>query len=324
MHRHVLTATAFAALLFSAATPAPAQVTRLPPYLQQTLAEIGPAFQSDIGKYIPETIAAFQPLLKAAPKDGVTVTKNEAYGEDPLQKLDVYQPTPRAGAPVVIFIHGGAYVRGDKDSYGEVYGNVATYFARQGLLAINANYRLAPAAKWPEGAKDVGAMVAWAKANAAKFGGDPNRIFLIGHSAGATHVASYVFDKSLQPADGPGVAGAVLISGRYRLRANPADPNSGNMQAYFGSDEAQYAARSPINHIGDGAHVPLFVVICEYENPGLDVSGAELLSALCARDGTCPRFVRLGGHNHLSEVLAFNTPDNYLGRQIRDFIARGR
>jgi len=116
----------------------------------------------------------------------------------------------------------------------------------------------------------------------------------------------------------------VLISGRYRIRYNPADPNGRNVQAYFGTDEAQYAARSPINHIGDGTRVPLFVVICEYENPGLDLSGAELLSALCARDGTCPRFVRLGGHNHLSEVLAFNTPDDYLGRQIVDFIARGR
>jgi len=324
MHRHMLAVTALAAACVAAATPACAQVTKLPPYLQETLAQVGPVFQSDIGKYIPETVAAFQPLLKAAPKDGVSVSRNEAYGEDPQQRLDVYQPTPRSSAPVAIFVHGGAYVRGDKDGYGEAYANIATWFARQGLLAINANYRLAPAAKWPEGAKDVGAITAWAKANAARFGGDPGRIILIGHSAGATHVAGYLFDKSLQPAEGPGVAGAVLISGRYRIHYDPADPNARNVQAYFGADEAQYAARSPINHIGDSARVPLFMVICEYENPGLDVGGAELLSALCARDGNCPRFVRLGGHNHISEVLAFNTPDDYLGRQIVDFIARGR
>src|SRR5262249_54865138 len=123
--------------------------------------------------------------------------QNIAYGEDARQILDVYQPIWRSGAPVVIFIHGGAYVRGDKDAYGEMYGNIATWFARQGLLGVNATYRLAPGAQWPSGADDVRGMVKWAKDNAAKFGGDGNRIYLIGHSAGATHVASYVFDKSL-------------------------------------------------------------------------------------------------------------------------------
>src|SRR5262249_52477442 len=210
-----------------------AQVEKLPPYLQETLAEIGPAFQKDISKTTPATIEAFHPRLRSAPKDGVTITRNQSYGEDPRQILDVYRPTARTGAPIVIFVHGGAYVRGDKDGAGEAYGNIATWFARQGMLGINATYPLAPAAKWPAGATSVGAMVAWAKANAARFGGDSNRIILIGHSAGATHVAGYVFDKSLQLADGPGIAGAVLISGRYRVEYDPADPNSRNMQAYF-------------------------------------------------------------------------------------------
>jgi acetyl esterase len=304
--------------------PAGAQVDKLPRYLQETLDQIGPVFQKDISSTIPATIAAFQSLLKAAPKDGVTITRNQPYGDDPRQVLDVYQPTTRTGAPVVIFIHGGAYVRGDKDAYGEAYGNVATWFARQGMLGINATYRLAPAAKWPAAVDDVRAMVGWAKANAARLGGNPNRIILIGHSAGATHVASYAFDKSLQPPGGPGIAGAVLISGRYRLEYDPNDPNGKNMQAYFGEDASQYATRSPITHIRDGARVPMFVVVTEYDNPGLDVRGAELLAALCERDGTCPRFTRLERHNHLSEVLAFNTPDELLGREILDFITRGR
>jgi len=307
-----------------AAAPVRAQVDKLPPYLQQTLAEIGPVFQKDIGKTIPATIEAFQPLLKAAPRDGVTVVRDEPYGEDPRQVLDVYRPTTRSGAPVVIFFHGGAYVRGDKNGAGEAYGNIATWFARQGMLGINATYPLAPAAKWPAGARNVGATVAWARANAARFGGDPGRIVVIGHSAGATHVAGYVFDTSLQPAGGAGIAGAVLISGRYRIDYRPGDPNGRNMQAYFGDDPSQYPSRSVINHIRDGATVPVFLVNAQYENPGLDVSGAELLSALCARDGACPRFVQLRGHNHLSEVLAFNTADDYLGREILDFMAKGR
>src|SRR5262245_29847598 len=306
------------------AVPAHAQVSQLPMDIQQVLATLGRKWGTALRENIEATAAACRPLLKAAPRDGVKVARNLAYGEDARQVLDVYQPIWRAGAPVVIFIHGGAYVRGDKDFYGEMYGNIATWFARQGVLGINATYRLAPQAKWPSRADDVRGMVKWAKENAAKYGGDGNRIYLIGHSAGATHVASYVFDKSLQLPDGPGVAGAVLISGRYRLEYDPKDPNGKNMQAYFGDDASTYAARSPVAHIKDGPRVPVFTVVTEYDNPGLDVVGAELLAALCARDGACPRFRRLEKHNHLSEVFAFNTADEQLGREILEFMRRGR
>jgi acetyl esterase/lipase len=311
-------------LLFVPAVPARTQVSLLPPEVQEMLATVGPQWGQALSKNIETTIAAFQPLLKAAPKDGVTVSRNIAYGEDAKQILDIYQPQGQTGAPVVIYLHGGAYVRGDKDQYGEIYGNILTWFARQGALGINATYRLAPAAKWPAAADDVRAMVKWAKENAARFGGNPNRIYLIGHSAGATHVASYVFDRDLQPASGPGVSGAVLISGRYRLEYVPADPNGKNMQAYFGEDSTAYSNRSPVSHIRDGERVPVFVVVTEYDNPGLDVVGAELLAALCARDGACPRFTRLEKHNHLSEVAAFNTADEQLGREILEFMRRGR
>ena len=304
--------------------PATAQVDRLPPYLQETLAEIGPVFQRDLATYIPATLSAFQPILKSAPKDGVTVTADQHYGSDPKQVLDVYQSTSRKGAPILIYVHGGAYVSGDKNAYGEVYANIGYWFARQGIVTLNATYRLAPGSPWPGAVQDVRAMVAWARANAARLGADPNRITLMGLSAGATHVASYIFDKALQPADGSGIAGAVLISGRYRLEYDKADPNGRNMQAYFGDDAAQYPNRSPITHIRDAAKVPVFLVVAEYDNPSLDVRGAELLAALCERDGVCPRFLRLVGHNHLSEVAAFNTPDEQLGRDVLDFMRRGR
>jgi acetyl esterase len=303
---------------------ASAQVEKLPPYLQETLAQIGPVFQSDIGKYIPATLDAFQSILKTAPKDGVAVTSDQHYGPDQKQVLDVYRPTSRQGAPILIYIHGGAYTTGDKNAYGEIYSNIGWWFARQGILTLNATYRLAPSSPWPGAVQDVRAMVAWARENAISLGADPNRIFLMGHSAGATHVAGYIYDKSLQPAEGPGVAGAVLLSGRYRLEYDPADPSARGMQAYFGNDPAQYANRSPITHIRDAAKVPVLLAIAEYDNPGLDLRGAELMAALCQRDGSCPRFVRLAGHNHLSQVAAFNTPDEQLGREVLEFMRRGR
>ena len=71
------------------------------------MAQIGPVFQRDIATYIPATSAAFQSILKSAPKDGVSVTADQHYGPDPRQVLDVYRPTPRQGAPILIYVHGG-------------------------------------------------------------------------------------------------------------------------------------------------------------------------------------------------------------------------
>src|SRR5580704_6852113 len=99
MLKHLLTVAALVPASLVAGSPAQGQVEKLPPYLQETLARIGPIFQKDIRTTIPETVAAFQSLLKAAPKDGVTVVRDQAYGEDPRQILDVYQPTLRSGAP---------------------------------------------------------------------------------------------------------------------------------------------------------------------------------------------------------------------------------
>ena len=312
------------------AAPVWAQVTELPLDIQQKLEMLGATWGQSVGPNIRTTVEVFRPLLEAAPKDGIEPIRDVAYGPHPRHRLDIFRAVPkgepdaqRAAVPVVIFVHGGSYVSGDKNAFPAMYGNVGTWFARQGVLALNATYRLAPQFAWPAAAHDVGAMVAWARNNAARYGGDPAKIYLVGHSAGATHVASYVFDKSLQPADGLGVAGAVLISGRYRLVDVDKDPNARNVQAYFGADPAHYAARSPMTHIAN-AKLPVFIVIAEHENPSLDLRGAELFVALCARRGACPPFLRLPRHNHMSEIAAFNTRDEQLGQAIIAFMGRDR
>ena len=304
--------------------PAPAQLSNMPPELRERLAEINPGWGKDILGNVAKTLALYTPILAAAPKTGVTIERDVAYGADPRHRLDLHRPEGRTGAPIVVYLHGGAYVRGDRSVNAEVYGNVATYFARQGMVGVNATYRLAPAAQWPAAAQDVGLLVQWLKANAAIHGGDPNRIYLIGHSAGATHVATYVYQKDLHPADGPGVSGIVLMSGRYHFDPRPDDPNRMNFQAYFGADASRYPAQSPINHVKTAKPLPTFVVISEYDNPGLDAQGALLLGALCERDRACPRFTRMQLHNHLSMVYQFNTADDALGREIGEFIRRGR
>jgi len=291
-----------------------AQMSAMPKEVQEKVAAMGTTFTRET---IGATINLYTSYAKAAPRDGVKITADLPFGSDPLQKLDVYQPVGKSGVPIVVFVHGGGFVSGDKNGNGEIYGNVPLYFARKGMLGVNINYRLAPARPWPAGAKDVEGAVAWIKNNAAKHGGDPNRIFLVGHSAGATHVASYVFDKSLQPAGGHGVAGVVLLSGLYRVTVR--DVAAPEVKAYFGDDPGQFAARSPISHV-PGSSVPVFIVTAEYDPFFLALPSADLMMAICLRDKACPRFTRLRHHNHISEATHLNTADESLGPEIIEFI----
>lgn len=306
------------------AFPVSAQTALSPDAVRAFLADIGPRWATNLDANIAETLRLYEGVLRKSPRAGVTVRRDLSYGPDPRHKLDLLRSSGADGAPIVVFLHGGAYVSGERNVNAEVYGNVAMYFARQGMVAVNATYRLAPAAPWPAGAEDVRALVRWLRENRAIHGGDPARIFLIGHSAGATHVATYAFLRDLQPAEGAQVAGIILLSGRYRIEARPDDPRARNVQAYFGTDPTQYGARSPLNFVAQAPPIPVFVVIAEYDNPGLDTQGALLLAALCQRDGRCPRFTRLSLHNHISMVGHFNTGEDALGREILEFIQRTR
>ena len=81
---------------------------------------------------------------------------------------------------------------------------------------------------------------------------------------------------------------------------------------------------SPVIHVKNAPKLPLFLAIAEYDNPDLDTQGALLLAALCQRDRACPRFTRMDKHNHLSMVYQFNTADQEMGREVLEFIARGK
>ena len=309
------------AILLYAASDVRAQVSNLPDAIQRGLAEINPRYQSDIRTYIPKTFALFSPLLESAPKDGVVVTTDVAYGPDPKQRLDVYAPrSAPPKAPVVVFVHGGALTAGDKNASGPMYANVSYYFARHGFLGVNANYRLAPQSVFPGGARDVGAVVDWIQRNAARLSANPDRIFLVGHSSGGTHAATWAYDRSIHGAGGPGVEGVVLLSARLRADNRKDDPNALGVDAYFGTDPSLYAARSPLT-VGGASLLPTFIAVAEFDNPFLDVYGAELFAAQCQARGRCGRFLRLTGHNHISMAASLNTADDRLGSAIREFIA---
>jgi acetyl esterase len=295
-------------------------LANLPEPARRKLAEIGPVWGTDIQRHRDLVLEIYRPLLAAAPKAGVGVTRGVPYGAHPRQILDVYRPERAGNAPVVLFVHGGAFVRGDKDVTDEVYANVCYYFARQGYLGVNVEYRLAPESRYPGGAEDLSAAVAWAKRSVRDFGGDPERLFLAGHSAGATHVAGYAWDPNLPVRVDPAVKGLVLISGRLRADARPDNPNAAGVRAYFGDDESRYEARSPVSYAA-ASPLPVFLAVAEYENPLLDVYGAEALHRIAVARARSPRFLRLPRHNHISVIAHVNTDEDTLGAEIRDFFA---
>jgi len=293
----------------------------LPDQSADALLALGPVWRKDINRHRQAVVDIYTPLHSAVGKDGIIVTRDIAYGEHVRQKLDVYLPTGDSTQrrPVVMFVHGGAFLRGNMNSNEQIYGNVLYYFARQGMVGINVEYRLAPEAPYPAGSDDVAAAVAWARAHAHEYGGDPDQIILIGHSAGGAHAASYIADPRVRPATGHGVAKLVLISARLRADVHADNPNAGGVRAYWGEDAALYEQVSPVNYAAN-IDVPLMIAIAEHENPYLDVYAAELFWRVGQARGRAPRFVQVRHHNHTSIVAHMDTGDDVLGRQILDFI----
>lgn len=298
----------------------PRTLANLPQADQATMARIGATWNEDINEHRRIVMDIYSPLAARAPKAGIVVSRNLAYGTHARQVLDVFNPAGASLRPVVAFVHGGAFVRGQKDMNDEIYSNVLWYFARHGAVGVNVEYRHAPEAPYPAGAVDVGAAVAWISDNIAAYGGDPSRIVLIGHSAGGTHVATYMIDPGAGLLPDARIKGMVLISGRLRADTRAENPNAENVVAYFGADETLFDVRSPVMHAA-GCNVPVFIAIAEHENFLLDVYGAELYWRLAQARGRASRFLRLPGHNHTSIVTHFNTGEDILGASIRDFLA---
>jgi acetyl esterase/lipase len=268
---------------------------------------------------IEGTAKLYAPFHEREPYQGVKVSRDQAYGADPRHLLDVFEAqTSGAPRPVLLFVHGGGFVAGDKHRPGTPYqDNVALWAVRHGMVGVNMTYRLAPQHPWPAGAMDVGAAVAWVRANIARHGGDPARIYLMGTSAGAAHAGAYAVNARFHAGDDAGVAGLVLLSGLYDMVTAP---GSELKIAYFGHDEANYLAGSTLQGLTH-TRIPLLLVLTEMDPPEFQRQTLVLLNQYLQHHGRLPFFVHMTGHNHLSSTMHLNTPDAYLGERIRDFIA---
>ena len=145
-----------------------------------------------------------------------TPTVGIAYGTDERQKLDVYVPTAKSSKPypVLVFYHGGAWRDGDRAGY----GFLGRAFAARGIVTVVADYRKAPKHRFPSFVEDTASSIAWVHTNIGNYQGDPEKLFIMGHSAGAHIIMMAALDKQWLAAKGldPSIIkGAIGLAGGY-------------------------------------------------------------------------------------------------------------
>jgi len=299
-----------------AALTAPAFAGSMPPDFAEKLQAMGRKI------VVPETNALYAPLHQMAPFPGIKIARDLKYGPAERNRLDVFSADGANGArPVLLYVHGGGFNRGDKTAPNSPFlDNVAVWAARNGMVGVNMTYRLAPQSTWPSGPQDMGAAVKWVRDNIKEYGGDPQRIYLMGSSAGAGHVAAYVAFSEYHAAPGSGLAGAILLSG------SPFDltvfPDIANYKQYFGEDASKYAALSPQPGLTKSS-VPLMVVWAGLDPPSIEGESVNLNDALCKAQ-KCPTKVFLKTHSHISVANAIGTNDTELTDQISAFVKSGK
>jgi triacylglycerol lipase len=219
---------------------------------------------------------------------------------------------------VLVYVHGGGFVMGDKTSPGSpFYDNIGQWAAQQGYVGVTLTYRLAPASRWPCGPEDMGHAVRWLRANIAAQGGDPEKIFLLGQSAGAVHVAAYTAHTRFHGADGPGIAGTLMTSGIYDPTTQP--PSQFSL-AYYGDSPATLVEARCIPGLL-ATKVPLLFSVSEMDPKDFQDQAMQLAAAWHAAKGVYAPMEYMAGHNHLSPAQCIGSVEDDLGPRITRFIA---
>jgi len=286
---------------------ATASSAQVPANIAERVRATGQAMDPTIGQL-------YAPMFSKEAWAGVSIQRDIAYGADRLQKLDVFSSDGAKGKklPVLLFVHGGGFTRGDK--HGDFYpDNITLWAAKNGMVGVNIDYRLAPNDPWPAAVKDLASAIAWTQANIARYGGDPKRIVLFGHSAGANHVADYAAHPEVRGAEASSVKGVILLSPAYST-APDARPNS-----YYGQDADLGSASGQITRLSASPY-PLFYGYAEFDPKPMKATASVLIEGLCQSKTRCPKSVELKDSNHFSEGMAVGTPDQQLTGPLLQWI----
>ena len=291
---------------------------QLPPDVIAQLTGMGTAITPEL---VATSWAVLRPFHDKVGYTAPKIDRDLAYGDHERHRLDVHTAGTElsgegAGAPVLLFVHGGGFTGGDKHVPGSpMYDHVGAWAVRNGWVGVTITYRLAPEHTWPSGAQDVAAAVAWVRDNIAAYGGDPSRIVVAGHSAGCVHVASYLAGQGAGTLDG--IRGGGLLSGFYQI------PQADER----GEPELSYFGRRPSAEVNTlpgllDSEVPLIFAIAERDPWFSQSQIAGLTAAWFARKGTVPQVIWSEGHNHISQIGSVGVDDLALGAQLARFVNR--
>ncbi len=245
-------------------------------------------------RFSASLIVAFAVIASAHAQEvkrDIPYTKNA----DKLQTLDVYSPGKGKNLPVVFWIHGGGWQTGDKS---EVYTKPQV-FNGKGFILVSTNYRLWPKVDMETLTRDVAKSIRWVHYNIAEFGGDPKRLLIMGHSAGAQLAALICTDERYLKEEGLSFAiikGCVPVDGdtydipamievaetRLRLHGLPM-PKFGH-RIKFGNDPVKHKAFSAVTHVGKNKGIPPFFILYVSNHPDVTAQALRLSNVLKAAD----------------------------------------
>ncbi len=246
------------------------------------------------------------------PAAHVQISRGLAYGADPRQMLDVYAPRPRRpAAPIVVFFYGGSWNSGR----GQDYRFVGAALASRGYVTVIPDYRLYPQVGWQGFLQDSARAVRWARDHGADYGGDPKKLVLLGHSAGAYNAAMLTLDRRW--------LGAVGMDPNRDVRAmaglaGPYDflpLTSEELKTIFGPEQGR-ADTQPINHVGPGAP-PIWLGTDDHDQY-VDPGNTSRLAAALRANGDRVQTRVYPRLNHELMIGVFATPLRWLAPVFRD------
>ncbi len=265
--------------------------------------------------------------------------RNIPYRANPIpdQHMDVYPPAGTVRAPVVLFIHGGSLDAAGERRNSAIYAPVCPGLAHRGILCVTMDYRLAPTYRWPAMPQDVAAAVRWLKDSIAARGGDPERMFLVGHSSGCHLAALVALDTSYLAEQGlhSGALAGVVAMG---CTLAPWDAvgkavTQTQLEQAFARDEQErriYGSlawrlrANPSLWVGSQAP-PFLVLVAEAERymPSILEEGARFVRLLRERERPADLRI-LSGRRHVTTTTGFADPADTVGNLVAQFVRNPR
>lgn len=219
------------------------------------------------------------------------IKRDIPYGQQERQVLDIYSPAGAKNLPVVFWIHGGGWQQGNKSDVGVK----PQAFMDKGFVFVSTNYRLLPSVDMGTIIRDIAKSIGWVHAHIAEYGGDPQRLLVGGHSAGAQLAALVCIDDRYLKAEGvslSAIKGCVPVDGdtydvpaiietaetRRRVHGQP-QPTNGHREK-FGNDPVKHRDYSAVTHVAAGKGIPPFLIVHVAEHPDTSAQAQRLASVL--------------------------------------------